>query len=234
MLTQIEQLLTLQHRDQKIRALNRERTLVPVERKTLEEKLAAAGSAFEALKHKTQELEVEKKKLEIDAQTRRDSIAKFRLQQFQTRKNEEFQALSNEIKRFETEIVNVEDRELEIMEQAERMKAQSSAAEKETGQLRTQIAAQLTALDEKVRSIDSQLTALTAERATRAAVIDEDLLEHYERLFASKGGNAVVGLEHEVCMGCHMKITTQTSVRVKSEREIVGCDQCGRILYPQY
>ncbi|MDP9291515.1 MAG: C4-type zinc ribbon domain-containing protein [Verrucomicrobiota bacterium] len=233
MLTQIEQLLTLQHRDQKIRALNRERTMVPVERKALEEKLAAAGSAFDTLKHKTQELEVEKKKLEIDAQTRRDSIAKFKNQQFQTRKNEEFQALSNEIKRFENEIVSLEDRELEIMEQAERMKSETSVSEKETAQLRAQIAAQLSALDDKIRSIDSQLAELTAERTTRAAAIDEDLLEHYERLFASKNGNAVVALEHEVCMGCHMKITTQTAVRVKSEKEIVGCDQCGRILYPQ-
>ena len=89
----------------------------------------------------------------------------------------------------------------------------------------------MTGLDDKVDSIDSQLTELTAERATRAAAVDEDLLEHYERLFASKNGNAVVALEHEVCMGCHMKITTQTVVRVKGD-EIVHCEQCGRILYP--
>jgi predicted nucleic acid-binding Zn-ribbon protein len=50
-------------------------------------------------------------------------------------------------------------------------------------------------------------------------------------LFASKGDAAVVALEHEVCTGCHMKITTQTVHRVKNGREIVGCEQCGRILY---
>ena len=33
------------------------------------------------------------------------------------------------------------------------------------------------------------------------------------------------------CMGCHMKLTTQTAVRVKNEKEIVHCEQCGRILY---
>ena len=68
-------------------------------------------------------------------------------------------------------------------------------------------------------------------RAKLAGGIDEDLLGRYERLFASKGDVAVVPVEHEVCMGCHMKITTQTAVRVKGEREIVGCEQCARILY---
>jgi predicted nucleic acid-binding Zn-ribbon protein len=29
-----------------------------------------------------------------------------------------------------------------------------------------------------------------------------------------------------------MKVTTQTVVRVKGGREIVHCEQCGRILYP--
>ena len=61
--------------------------------------------------------------------------------------------------------------------------------------------------------------------------IDEDLLDQYNRLFASKGGNAVVALEHEVCTGCHMKLTTQTLVRVRGAQEITHCEQCGRILY---
>jgi predicted nucleic acid-binding Zn-ribbon protein len=28
-----------------------------------------------------------------------------------------------------------------------------------------------------------------------------------------------------------MKVTTQTAVRVKGGKEIVSCEQCGRILY---
>ena len=42
---------------------------------------------------------------------------------------------------------------------------------------------------------------------------------------------AIVALEHEVCTGCHMKVTTQTAHHVKNGKEIVSCEQCGRILY---
>jgi predicted nucleic acid-binding Zn-ribbon protein len=56
-------------------------------------------------------------------------------------------------------------------------------------------------------------------------------LVRYERIFQSKGGNAVVSIEHEVCMGCHMKNTTTNVHRAKLAREVVYCDQCGRMLY---
>ena len=64
-----------------------------------------------------------------------------------------------------------------------------------------------------------------------ASRLDEDVLNRFERLFKSKGDAAIVALRHEVCTGCHMKITPQTAHRVKSGREIVSCEQCGRILF---
>ena len=60
--------------------------------------------------------------------------------------------------------------------------------------------------------------------------VNEDLLKIYNRLFANKG-EAVVPLVHEVCSGCHMKLTTQTALRVKAEQSITHCEQCGRILF---
>ena len=59
-----------------------------------------------------------------------------------------------------------------------------------------------------------------------------DLLDTFNRLFANKT-EAVVPLEHEICMGCHMKVTTQIAVKVKGAREVVHCEQCGRILYAE-
>ncbi len=86
-------------------------------------------------------------------------------------------------------------------------------------------------MESKDKALDARLAELTKEREEIAAKIDEDLLSRFERLMASKGDAAVVALEHEVCTGCHMKITTQTVHRVKSGKEIVSCEQCGRILY---
>jgi predicted nucleic acid-binding Zn-ribbon protein len=68
---------------------------------------------------------------------------------------------------------------------------------------------------------------VTKERGDRGQ-IDEDLLG-VSNVFSQ--GDAVVVAEHEVCTGCHMKVTTQTAHRAKAGKEIVSCDNCGRILY---
>ncbi|MGI8438384.1 MAG: zinc ribbon domain-containing protein [Chthoniobacterales bacterium] len=228
---ELEQLLILQNRDQKIRQIRLELKTAPEQRAQVEGHLAASAAGLEAAKKKAQQVEVERKKLELDVGTRTDSINRLKTQQYETRKNEEFRAIGNEIERYEKEIRAIEDQELELMEQTDKLKAEVAAEEKKVAGERESVARQLTDLDGKTKTLESQLDSLVKERAEIASRIDEDVLERFERLFASKGNAAVVALEHEVCTGCHMKITAQTSHRVKSGREIVSCEQCGRILY---
>src|ERR1700744_2001175 len=132
MLPEIEKLLVLQDRDGKIRTLKQELKIGPMERKEMDDKLAAALKDLEAVRQKSRGIEVERKKLENEAQSKRDMTATLQTQKFQTRKNEEFQARSNEIKRFEGDIQGIEDRELDLMENAEKVKTQVAETDRQT------------------------------------------------------------------------------------------------------
>ncbi len=228
---ELEQLLVLQDRQQKIRQIENEVRTLPLQRKNLEGQLAANASAVEALKQRGRHVEVDRKKLELDVGTRQESVSRLKTQQYQTRKNDEFQALGHEIERYENEIRKIEDDELELMDQADKVKLQLAAEEKKAATAKDSISRQLVDLDEKSKTLESRLQGLSKERAELATRIDEDLLNRFDRLFKSKGDAAVVALEHEVCTGCHMKVTTATAMRVKAGKEIVSCEQCGRILY---
>jgi len=228
---ELEQLLILQERDQKIRQVEAELRTGPQERKALAAQAAAAAANLEDLKHRARQVEMDKKKLELDVGVRSESIARLKTQQYETRKNDEFSAMGREIERYQNEISAIEDQELELMEQADQLKAELAAEEKRTANEKESIARQVTDLDSKQATLTGRLEELRKDRAEVAAKIDEDLIDRYARLFASKGDAAVVALEHEVCTGCHMKVTAQTAVRVKGGKEIVSCEQCGRILY---
>jgi predicted nucleic acid-binding Zn-ribbon protein len=228
---ELEKLLVLQDRDQRIRHIQSEIRMLPQQRKNLEAQLAATAASLESLKQRARQLEVDRKKLELDVGTRQSSISRLKTQQYETRKNDEFQAMGHEIERYEKEIVQLEDQELELMEQADKLRGEVSAQEKTAAAARESVNRQLNDLDEKGKTLQRQLEELAAEREKLAGGIDEDVLERYKRLFASKGDAAVVAVEHGVCTGCHMKVTTQTAVRAKSGSEIVSCEQCGRILY---
>jgi predicted nucleic acid-binding Zn-ribbon protein len=229
--SELEQLLVLQDRQQKIRQIQTEIKTLPLERAHLESQLAATAVGVESLKLKGRQVEVERKKLELDVGTRTESISRLKTQQYQTRKNDEFQAISHEIERYENEIRKLEDQELELMIEADKLKAEIDAADKSARATKESISRQLTDLETKSIALESQQQELETEREALAAQIDPDLLDRFERLFNSKGDAAIVAVEHGVCTGCHMKVTTATASRVKAGKEIVSCEQCGRILY---
>jgi predicted nucleic acid-binding Zn-ribbon protein len=231
MLKEIEQLLLLQDRDQKIKMFKAELETVPLERERIEQFVAAKSSAFDQVRQRSRDVEIQRKMLELDAQSRRDSIAKYKTQQYQTRKNDEFQAISQEIRRFEQEIERIEDHEIELMEQTEQFQKETAHAEMESIAAKRQSELQQADLKKKESTLGERLKQAEIEREQLAKGLDADLIFQYTRLFTTKGGNAVVPVEHEFCMGCHMKNTSALVHRAKLAREIVHCQQCGRILY---
>jgi predicted nucleic acid-binding Zn-ribbon protein len=228
---ELEQLLILQDRDQKIRQIQNEVRTLPLQRQNLEAQMTASAAAAEAIKHKARQVEVDRKKLELDVNTRNETISRLKTQQYQTRKNDEFQAMGHEIERYENEIRKIEDDELELMEQGDKLKVEVAAEDKKAAATKESISRQLVDLGEKSKTLEARLGELMKERADLASKIDEDLLNRFERLFKSKGDAAIVAVEHGVCTGCHMKLTTATVKGVEAGKEIVNCEQCGRILY---
>ena len=60
----------------------------------------------------------------------------------------------------------------------------------------------------------------------------KSVIELYNRLLKARGTNAVVSLsESGQCAGCHVKVTPATLIKVNADKEIVQCENCGRILF---
>lgn len=231
MLPEIEKLLVLQDSDQRMRTLQLELAAIPTQKIAKEKSFVEVTHQVDQIKTRSRQIELEKQRLELDIQTKREAIARYKQQQLQTRKNEEYSALTHEISIAEERIRSIEDRELELMEEAEKLRPLVEEAEKAHADRRTKLEAQLSGLQTRKSSIEARILELQTARIRLTEGIDEDLLDRYTRLFKSKSGHAVVPVEHEVCAGCHMKVTTQTVILVKAEKSVTHCPQCGCILY---
>jgi len=231
MLEAIEKLLALQDRDQRLRTLRLELQSLPGEIDAKQRLIQDAAARLEAARARAKAIEVEKKNLEVEIAAKRDQINRYKSQQLQTRKNEEYSALSHEIEGVERVIVSIEDKELELMEEAEKLAPRLAEADKTHADEKAKYEAQIATLREKAVNLQTRIDELAANRAAMLAGIDEDLLERYERLFEAKNTRAVVPIEHDVCTGCHMKVTAQTSLVLRTEKEIVSCPHCGRLLH---
>lgn len=230
MLPEIERLLILQDRDKKARTLRAELKHIPLERKNLEQKLAGARLHAGDAKARQRNAEIEQARLETEIRSRRDQINKYEAQKLQTRKNEEYQALNHSIEHVRKEISGIEDRQLELMETLEALKPEVASSEKAAKEAADLVQRQLTDLDTKTKNLEGQLSELDSSRGKYTETVGEDLLDTYTRLFSTKA-EAVVALNHEVCSGCHMKVTASTASATRAAKSVVHCEQCNRILY---
>ena len=231
MLEAIEKLLILQDRDRNISRLRNELANVGPERHALQTKTAASQAALEAARHRIKQIESNRKKLELEVETKKQAIERYSLQQFQTKKNDEYRALAHEITMARDAIVKLDDQQLELMEQAEATQKELAAATRLADEAKKQADRQITDLTAREENLKKELTTLEADRDHLAAAVDPGVLPRYERLRKSKGENVVVGVAHGVCGGCHMKLQRQVIVTCQGSQEIVSCPNCGRILY---
>ena len=231
MLPEVEKLLRVQHHDQKLKALKKELAGIPLEEEDIHEKLIADQEALDNAKAALQQVNIAIKNLELDVETRRDSITKLKVQQFETKKNEEFQSMGQEIKRYGEEIIELEDKEIELMEQADEQKKALDSARAKFDENEHSVKDEIKELGQLKTQLESDVNAEKLIRMEQAAKVDPDLLDTYERLFKAKSGMAVVGLVDGVCQGCHMKVTKSTAVSVRAEKQVAYCENCGRLLY---
>ena len=231
MLDSIEKLLILQDRDRRIQRLKGELAHIEPERQMFRAKGAAAQSALETAKTRVKQLESERKTLELEVEEKKELIAKYSLQQFQTRKNEEYRALAHEIEQCKEAITKIEDHELELMEQAEAAQKEVSRATQAANEMRKLVDDQIGQLGAREENLKKELGELETNREELASAVSPGERARYERLMRNKGESVVVGVQHGVCGGCHMRLQPQILVMCQAEKELVTCSNCGRILY---
>ena len=227
----IEKLKILQDRDRKILTMQTELAHIGPDRQALLNKLAAANSGLDAVKHRVKQHESDRKKLELEVESRKQLIERYSLQQFQTKKNEEYRALAHEIDGCKEAIVKLEDQQIEIMEKIELEQKEAARAAAVAADLKKNVESRIADLDRSEAALKRDLSELQSNREELAAAVEEPTRGKYERLLRQKGQNVVVGIQHGVCGGCHMQLSRSIVVGCQAEQELVTCPNCARILY---
>jgi predicted nucleic acid-binding Zn-ribbon protein len=227
----VEALLVLQERDSRVTHLTSELDHLPRQIAQVEAELASRSATFDELKSRTRQIEADRKKLDLDVQAKQAAIARYKSQQQQTRKNEEFAALNHEIEHAEKEIAALEDGELELMEAYEKGLAQVGEAQKELTVFQDKAKQKKADLEKRGAAFAAELITAKEKQAEAEKAVPEDALVRYRRILKSKKDVAIVPIRHGACGGCHMKVTSQTALTAKGGEQLVACDNCGRLVY---
>jgi hypothetical protein len=226
-----DQLLKLQECDATRLGLEQQLAHLPREVASVEAKIAAEKSAIETAKAEWRELEAKKKTLETEIGSAEGLAARYRTQQSQVKKNDEYRALTHEIETTEAKIGGMEEEELKIMYAIDEAKRRFAEAE---AVLKKNIAGHEGRIRE-LRAREAQLqaehrSAVEAVASARPAV-PEDMLTLYDRILRKPGMPVCAPVQGGRCGGCHMKASSNVEFEARKADKIVTCDQCSRIVY---
>ena len=132
----IEKLLVLQDRDRKINRVQQELAYIGPERETFRTKATATQAQLETARTRVKQIESDRKRLELDVGVKKQQIEKYANQQLQTRKNEEYRALTHEIETCKADITQIEDQEIVLMEQAELVQKEAGGLSREANEIK--------------------------------------------------------------------------------------------------
>jgi predicted nucleic acid-binding Zn-ribbon protein len=228
---EVRALLILQDRDRRLLALAKDLEKLPQDEARAKAKLAGDQAAVTKAHQALLDCELRVKKIELDAETRRTTIKRLKLQQFETRKNEEFVALGHEITRYEKDLDDFETKELEAMEEVDSFRSAHKTTALALTETAKRIEEDLATIKQRHQRMETDRQEVLAERELLITKAPEAIIPLYNRLMKTKDGLAIAPLRDGKCEGCHMKLIASTVIKAQSGREIAQCEDCGRILY---
>ena len=226
----IEKLLILQARDATRLGLESELTLIPGEIEAVEKKILAEKTAIEDARVELMSLESNKKVIETEIGAAQATLARYKTQQSLVRKNDEYQALGQQIETTEAGIGALEEKELGVMFAIDEAKLKFAAAEKS---LKDNIAgheARISMFRDREKNLVEELAGARAEVAAAREPLDELTLRLYDRI-AAVSRPTVAAVRGGNCGGCHLKVSGENESAVRKGDTLTICDQCGRIIY---
>ncbi|TVR50687.1 MAG: hypothetical protein EA425_09220 [Puniceicoccaceae bacterium] len=223
--------LILQEREDRRRRLETQLAQIPAERRRIEAAIEKHRQEEQEAKEAVQALELERARLEREVAEKEDQQTRYKNQQLQVKKNEEYQALTAEIEGVEREIGVLEEAEIQVMLDLDTAREAATAAAARRAEATAEENHRLEVLGQREKNLEVELAAAGTAVTEARAGVPREIVTRFDRIAKTTPLPVVVPLRDHRCTGCHLKVSSGIEFEVLKGDEIVACDNCGRILY---
>ncbi|OFI07165.1 chromosome partition protein Smc [Clostridium acetireducens DSM 10703] len=187
--------------------------------KEIEKELKSMKSLYETINEKENELNQKLKEDEYNLYNNAGSDFKL------------IKSLQERIKKSKLELNEIESKEIKILEKYEKIENDKKVLRKELEKLRDSFNNFKEESINKINKAKEDIKKSKEDIEKLEKSIDKLLLKEFKRIQCEKGETAISKVKNGVCLGCSMKVSSQTLDKLNIAKEIVYCDNCGRILY---
>ena len=233
MLKILQDLLELQAVDMRLQDVRARLASFPKKIAESDARVAASKGELEHSKAAQLATVKDRKKYELDVEGWKEKVRKYKDQTSQIKTNEAYKALQHEVQMAEEEIAKAEDRLLEQMVAGEEYDRRIKISEKSLKEVEEVARGERSKIDTEKAEAEKALAELEAARVRVTTGIDENMLDHYDRIVKKHHGVALAEVRDEKCTACGMRIRPHVfqEMRRSESQEMFHCETCTRILY---
>ena len=190
-----------------------------------EKALALSDQLIDA-RNKVGDLELELKRSENDLELVENRITKDNQRLSTTSSSKDAQGIEHELTTLAKRKSELEDTELGMMEELDKVRAELIAAEKAKSEAESELNSLRSALSSNASTLDSQRAELTAKREALVGLIDPELAVAYQK--KADRAVAVGRLTGRECGACRISITATNLEEIVAlpADEISECPNC--------
>jgi len=229
-------LVDLQEVDIRAAKIEQELSSIPAKQAELEKLFSSEQKALDDAQASLKGIELNIRSLENEINVNLEKKRTFQSKTILIKNNDEYKAALLQIEMCNKVISDLEDKQLEAMEAAEKAKAEVAALKKTRDNARRRADGVNAELQELKANCESQLADMKPEREELAKHVEPELLAQYERQRnsrnASRTAPCVVPVMEGTCGRCRMRLTPQHCQNAFAGRK-VNCPICGAILYQE-
>lgn len=231
MMDDLRRLVRLQEVMSAVEGVQEKIAAVPAEVARLEKELIAAQKSVETETARLQELNKDRRRLEMELMGVESKITKYQGQLSDVKTNKEYQAVLHEIETCKSERAGLDEKILVEMEESEKRNAAVRALGETLDRRRRETSEGKARLDAETRDLQARIAGLEAERSRMAAAIAPAVLDPFLKVARQRKGLALVAVQDERCGGCHVRVMPKLIQMVRRATGLIACDSCKRFLY---
>jgi uncharacterized protein len=228
----IKALHHLQQLDLALESLRANHALLAPRRASIDKEKQSLVNAFEESKKSFQQAQLDKKRLEGEAEAKDQAVRKHTGELNSVKSNDAYKALLTEIENAKSEKAAIEDKVLEVMELQDRLQKELKEREKTLDADKAALDRRAAEAAAEEKAAEAKVAEAVSAREAYAATVDAPSLKRYEAVRRGRSSFAVLAeVKDLICGGCRTRLPPDVVNSIMKGKDVVSCEGCSRILY---
>jgi predicted nucleic acid-binding Zn-ribbon protein len=224
-------LIKLQNTDELIIEISEIIEKNPSKINTIDSEIETSIETVASAKQDLADNQKKRRNLEANLQDTNIQIEKYKRQLNNVSTNIEYRSLLKEIDNAQNKFRVIEEQILEEMLIADEIGSKIKEAEKIAEETKRKLTIEKDSLIQENKKRKEERQHLYKEKENISPLIPSNLMNLYNDLFEKNIGIALSPVTDDFCSICQIRIRPQVLNELITQKEIILCENCGRILY---